>query len=71
MKDVFGTGDSDASVVVVLRRRAVLPLFNDAMWAKYDVGAAAKTNDSKTGKPATRNIGCDMATRGFCARRVG
>jgi len=56
VKDVVGTGDSDASVVVVLRHRAVPLLFNDAMWAKYDLGTATKTNDSKTGKPATRNI---------------
>ena len=56
VKDVFGTGDSDASVVVVLRHRAVPLLFNDAMWAKYDVGTATKTNDSKTGKPVTRNV---------------
>lgn len=56
VKDVFGTGDSDASVVVVLRHRAVPLLFNDAMWAKYDLGTATKTNDPKTGKPATRNI---------------
>ena len=56
VKDVFGTGDSDASVVVVLRHRAVPLLFNDAMWAKYDLGSSTKTNDSKTGKPATRNI---------------
>ena len=54
VKDVFGTGDSDASVVVVLRHRAVPLLFNDAMWAKYDIGAATKTMD-KGGKPATRN----------------
>jgi len=56
VKDVFGTGDSDASVVVVLRHHAVPLLFNDAMWAKYDLGTATKTNDSKTGKPAMRNI---------------
>lgn len=56
VKDVFGTGDSDASVVVVLRHRAVPLLFNDAMWAKYDLGTATKTNDSKTGKPVMRNI---------------
>ena len=56
VKDVFGTGDSEASVVVVLRHRAVPLLFNDAMWAKYDLGTATKTNDSKTGKPVTRNI---------------
>ena len=34
VKDVFGTGDSDASVVVVIRHRAVPLLFNDALWAK-------------------------------------
>jgi len=56
VKDVFGAGDSDASVVVVLRHRAVPLLFNDVMWAKYNVGTATKTNDSKTGKPVTRNI---------------
>jgi hypothetical protein len=56
VKDVFGTGDSDASVVVVLRHRAVPLLFNDAMWAKYDLAAQTKTNDSKTGKPVTRNV---------------
>src|SRR6266545_1344533 len=43
VKDVFGTGDSDASVVVVLRHRAVPLLFNDAMWAKYAMGTATKT----------------------------
>ena len=56
VKDVFGTGDSDASVVCVLRHRAVPMLFNDAMWAKYDIGAQTSTNDEKTKKPATRNI---------------
>jgi hypothetical protein len=56
VKDVFGTGDSDASVVVVLRHRAVPLLFNDAMWAKYDMGTATKTTDQKTGKRVTRNI---------------
>ena len=38
VKDVFGTGDSDASVVVVLRHAAVPMLYTDAMWAKYDIG---------------------------------
>lgn len=56
VKDVFGTGDSDASVVVVLRHRAVPLLFNDAMWAKYDLGTATKTMDEKTKKAVTRNI---------------
>jgi hypothetical protein len=56
VKDVFGTGDSDASVVVVLRHRAVPMLFNDAMWTKYAIGAATKTMDEKTKKPVTRNV---------------
>ena len=55
VKDVFGTGDSDASVVVVLRHRAVPLLFNDAIWAKYDMGTLTKTLDSKTGKGVVRN----------------
>ena len=55
IKDVFGTGDSDASVVVVLRHRAVPLLFNDAMWAKYDLGTATKTLDEKTKTAVKRN----------------
>jgi hypothetical protein len=55
VKDVFGTGDSDANVVVVLRHRAVPLLYNDAMWAKYDIGTTSKTLDEKTKKPVTRN----------------
>jgi hypothetical protein len=56
VKDVFGTGDSDASVVVVLRHLAVPMLYNDAMWAKYDLGVETKTTDERTKKAATRNI---------------
>lgn len=56
VKDVFGTGDSDASVVVVLRHAAVPMLYNDAMWEKYKLGAETKTNDEKTKLPVTRNI---------------
>ena len=56
VKDVFGTGDSDASVVVVLRHAAVPMLYNDAMWKKYEIGAETKTLDEKTKVPVTRNI---------------
>jgi len=56
VKDVFGTGDSDASVVVVLRHMAVPMLFNDAMWEKYNIGMETKTNDEKTKAPVTRNV---------------
>lgn len=56
VKDVFGTGDTDASVVVVLRHQAVPMLFNDAMWQKYNIGAETKTTDEKTKQPVTRNV---------------
>ena len=56
VKNVFGTGDSDASVVVVLRHAAVPMLYNDAIWTKYDIGAQTKTLDQKTKQPVTRNI---------------
>jgi hypothetical protein len=56
VKDVFGTGDSDASVVVVIRHSAIPMLFNDAMWAKYDLGKETKTKDYRTKKIVTRNI---------------
>lgn len=56
VKDVFGTGDDDASVVVVLRHAAVPMLFNDAMWAKYEIGKETKTTDYRTKKVVTRNI---------------
>ena len=56
VKDVFGTGDSDASVVVVLRHAAVPMLLTDAMWAKYDIGTQTKTLDQKTKLGVTRNV---------------
>jgi len=56
VKDVFKTGDSDSSVVVVLRHAAVPMLYSDAMWAKYDLGVETKTTDPSTKKAAKRNI---------------
>ena len=56
VKDVFGMGDTDSSVVVVLRHAAVPMLYNDAMWSKYDLGALTKTRDQKTKSPARRNV---------------
>lgn len=56
VKDVFKTGDSDSSVVVVLRHAAVPMLYSDVMWAKYDLGADTKTTDPSTKKAAKRNV---------------
>jgi hypothetical protein len=56
VKDVFGGTDSDAGVVCCLRHAAVPMLYNDAMWAKYDIGTETKTLDQKTKLGVTRNI---------------
>ena len=55
VQDVFGTGDSDASVVVVLRHDAVPLLYSDAMWSKYPLGALAKVQEHGGKGPAKRN----------------
>ena len=56
VKDVFGTGETDSSVVVVLRHSAVPMLYNDAMWSKYDLGELTKkTRDQKSKSAAKRN----------------
>lgn len=55
VRDVFGTGETDSSVVVVLRHSAVPMLYNDAMWSKYDLGDLTRTRDQKTKSAAKRN----------------
>ena len=55
----YGVKDSDISTVFTLYgalNSTTLFAFNDAMWAKYNIGAALKFNDHKTGQPATRNV---------------
>jgi hypothetical protein len=46
---------SDATAVVVLRHGAFPFALNDAMWAKYKIGEAAKINDPETKAPAVKN----------------
>ena len=55
VKNVFGLGESDASIGVVLQHSAVPLLYNDAMWSKYPVGSLPKTVDPKTKASARRN----------------
>lgn len=38
MRDAIGAGENDVQAVVVLRHTAVVMVFNDAMWKKYDLG---------------------------------
>lgn len=52
--EVYGSGDS-ACMVVVMRQLGQVMAFNDAMWAKYEIGLERKVNDPATKSPATRN----------------
>lgn len=55
----YGVKDSDINTVFTLYgalNSTTLFAFNDASWAKYNMGAALKFNDHKTGQPATRNV---------------
>jgi hypothetical protein len=53
MRDALETGDSDVQVVLVIRHSAIPMAFNDAMWAKYNIGKQAKIKDGNDW--ATRN----------------
>lgn len=52
----FGIPANQIQIVAVMRGMASLLIFDDAAWQKYQLGALAKVNDPKTGKPALRNI---------------
>jgi hypothetical protein len=54
MREAVGAGVNDVQTVVVVRHRAVPMAFNDAMWAKYNIGEERKVKDSSD-KWATRN----------------
>jgi intracellular sulfur oxidation DsrE/DsrF family protein len=51
----YGLTDADNSAAIVLRHAAAMLAVTDAMWAKYQLGAAIKYNDPKTGAPSVRN----------------
>ena len=54
MREALGAGVNDVQTVVVVRHRAVPMAFNDAMWAKYNIGEERKVKDSSD-KWATKN----------------
>jgi hypothetical protein len=55
MRDAAGAGLDDVQTVVVMRHVGVPMIFNDAMWAKYEIGKDRKVKDYSTDKWATRN----------------
>jgi hypothetical protein len=42
MRDALGAGAADVQTVVVIRHHAIAFAFNDAMWAKYEIGKDLK-----------------------------
>lgn len=52
----FGSDRAEINLVAALHGAANLLNFDDAMWAKYQLGEFADVKDPKTGAPATRNI---------------
>ena len=55
MRDAAGATYADVQTVVVIRHSAIPMVFNDAIWAKYELGKEIKLKDESTGKWALRN----------------
>jgi hypothetical protein len=59
LSKAYNVKDSEINTIGTLYgapEASILFGFNDAMWAKYNMGVALKFNDHKTGQPATRNV---------------
>ena len=54
-RDALGSTGADVAAVVVLRHQAAVLAVDDALWAKYGIGALRKIDDPATKEPATRN----------------
>lgn len=54
--EAYGLKDSDLNAVVGVHSGATAMAFNDAMWAKYELGKRAGENDPRTQAPALRNV---------------
>jgi len=54
-REAYGVPERDISLIVVLYSRTVPLGLQDAMWAKYKLGAALSITDSTTTAPLVRN----------------
>lgn len=54
-REAYGVGERDVSVIVTLYARTTPLGLQDAMWAKYRLGAALSLTDSTTSAPLVRN----------------
>jgi intracellular sulfur oxidation DsrE/DsrF family protein len=53
--EAYGMKDSDLNAIVGIHSGALVMGFNDAMWAKYELGKRVNEMDPRTQAPATRN----------------
>ena len=53
MRDALNAGDGDVQAVLIIRHSAIPMAFNDAMWAKYEIGKDRSIKDGDDW--ATRN----------------
>jgi len=53
--ETMGAATQDVIPVIVLRHAAAALALDDALWAKYHIGALRKLDDPDTKKPAERN----------------
>lgn len=54
-REAYGVADREVSAIVTLHARTTPLGLQDAMWAKYRLGAALSITDSTTGAPLGRN----------------
>ena len=54
-REAYGVGERDVNVVITLYARTTPLGLQDAMWAKYRLGAALSLTDSTTNAPLIRN----------------
>jgi hypothetical protein len=54
--EAHGLSGEDVTAVLIFRHFAMPLVVNDAVWAKYPIGAFLSVNDPETNAPATRNI---------------
>jgi hypothetical protein len=51
-----GTTDSQTRPVTVFRRLGTPMALDDVLWEQYAIGEDSKITDTRSGKPATRNV---------------
>jgi hypothetical protein len=68
MRDAIGAGPNDVQAVIIIRHAAIAMAFNDAMWAKYEIGKDKKIKAPRSEDWVTRNPYLGGSTSGGSGR---